>query len=167
VKQSGGHVKIYSEVGHGTTIKIYLRRSVARALTAEQRTTEVLPAGRVQELVLVVEDESAVRKFAVAALRDLGYTVRHAGTGEEALKLLEQMGGVTLLFTDVVMPGMSGRQLADAARHAHPELRVLYTTGYTQNAIVHNGTLDQDAELISKPFTVDQLARKVRKVLAA
>ena len=93
-------------------------------------------------------------------------TVRHASCGEEALKLLEQTSAVALLFTDVVMPGMSGRQLADVARLNQPYLKVLYTTGYTQNAIVHNGVLDQDAELISKPFTVDQLARKVRKVLA-
>ena len=86
---------------------------------------------------------------------------------EEALKLLEQTRAVALLLTDVVMPGMSGRQLADVARTNQPGLKVLYTTGYTQNAIVHNGVLDRDAELISKPFTVDQLARKVRKVLTA
>jgi CheY-like chemotaxis protein len=117
--------------------------------------------------VLVVEGEAAVRRYTVDALRELGYTVRHASCGEEALKLLEQTGALTLLFTDVVMPGMTGRQLADVARVNQPGLKVLYTTGYTQNAIVHNGVLDRDAELISKPFTVDQLARKVRKVLAA
>ena len=166
VKQSGGHVKIYSEVAHGTALKIYLRRSVAKAAGAEPRKVEVSPSGTVDELVLVVEDEAAVRRYTVDALRELGYTVRHASCGEEALKLLEQTSAVALLFTDVVMPGMSGRQLADVARLNQPYLKVLYTTGYTQNAIVHNGVLDQDAELISKPFTVDQLARKVRKVLA-
>jgi CheY-like chemotaxis protein len=167
VKQSGGHVKIYSEVGHGTSVKIYLQRSIAKPVTAEPAATEFLPKGRTDELVLVVEDESGVRRFAVDALRDLGYTVRHAASGEEALNLLKEMQGVTLLFTDVVMPGMSGRQLAEAARQSLPELKILFTTGYTKNAIVHNGVLDQDAELISKPFTVDQLARKVRKVIAA
>ena len=107
-------MNIYSEMGHGTTVKIYLRRSVAKAAEAEPQKVEVLPTGTVDELVLVVEDEAAVRRLTVDALRELGYTVRHAAS--EALKLLEQMGAVTLLFTDVVMPGMSGRQLADVAR---------------------------------------------------
>jgi len=167
VKQSGGHVKIYSEVGHGTSVKIYLQRSIAKPVSAEPATIAFLPKGRSDELVLVVEDESGVRRFAVDALRDLGYTVRHAASGEEALKLLKEMQGVTLLFTDVVMPGMTGRQLAEVARQNLPDLKILFTTGYTKNAIIHNGVLDQDAELISKPFTVDQLARKVRKVIAA
>jgi signal transduction histidine kinase len=168
VKQSGGHVKIYSEPGHGTSVKLYLRRSIATAIEqSHDRRSEMLPAGSVDQLILVVEDEAGVRRYAVDALRELGYTVRHAASGEEAIKLLSQMGQVTLLFTDVVMPGMSGRQLADMARAKQPELKVLFTTGYTQNAIVHNGVLDADADLISKPFTVDQLARKVKKVIAA
>jgi signal transduction histidine kinase len=168
VKQSGGHVKIYSEPGHGTSVKLYLRRSIAKAIEqSHDRRSEMLPAGSVDQLILVVEDEAGVRRYAVDALRELGYTVRHAASGEEAIKLLSQMGQVTLLFTDVVMPGMSGRQLADMARAKQPELKVLFTTGYTQNAIVHNGVLDADADLISKPFTVDQLARKVKKVIAA
>jgi signal transduction histidine kinase len=167
VKQSGGHVKIYSEPGHGTSIKLYLRRSVAKPTTLEERPVEMLPMGSSDERILVVEDEAGVRRYTVDALRELGYTVRHAASGEEAIKLLSQMGRVTLLFTDVVMPGMSGRQLANAARVDQPELKILFTTGYTQNAIVHNGVLDDDAELISKPFTVDQLARKVKKVIAA
>jgi signal transduction histidine kinase/CheY-like chemotaxis protein len=166
VKQSGGHIKIYSEPGHGTSVKVYLRRSIAK-IVAPEHPVELLPMGTVSDLILVVEDEAGVRRYAVDALRELGYTVRHAASGEEAIKLLSQMGKVTLLFTDVVMPGMSGRQLADAARTSQPELKVLFTTGYTQNAIVHNGVLDADAELISKPFTVDQLARKVKKVITA
>ena len=166
VKQSGGHVKIYSEPGHGTSVKIYLRRSIAKAVGFEDRRGNA-PWGSNDELILVVEDEAGVRRYTVDALRELGYTVRHAASGEEAIRLLSQMGCVTLLFTDVVMPGMSGRQLADAARRNQPELKVLFTTGYTQNAIVHKGVLDQDAERISKPFTVDQLARKVKKVIAA
>jgi signal transduction histidine kinase/ActR/RegA family two-component response regulator len=166
VKQSGGHVKIYSELGHGSSVKVYLRRSIAKAVGVEERPPEMLPTGSTDERILVVEDEAGVRRYTVEALRELGYTVRHAASGEEAIRLLSQMGEVTLLFTDVVMPGMSGRQLADAARINQPGLKVLFTTGYTQNAIVHNGVLDQDAELISKPFTVDQLARKVKKVIA-
>jgi CheY-like chemotaxis protein len=167
VKQSGGHIKIYSEPGHGTSIKVYLRRSIANAIGVDDRPTEMLHPGSTSERILVVEDEVGVRRYTVDALRELGYTVRHAASGEEAIRLLSQMGDITLLFTDVVMPGMSGRQLADAARANQPGLKVLFTTGYTQNAIVHNGVLDQDAELISKPFTVDQLARKVKKVIAA
>lgn len=166
VKQSGGHVKIYSELGHGSSVKVYLRRSIAKVVGVEERLPEMLPTGSTDERILVVEDEAGVRRYTVEALRELGYTVRHAASGEEAIRLLSQMGEVTLLFTDVVMPGMSGRQLADAARINQPGLKVLFTTGYTQNAIVHNGVLDQDAELISKPFTVDQLARKVKKVIA-
>jgi signal transduction histidine kinase/ActR/RegA family two-component response regulator len=167
VKQSGGHVKIYSEPGHGTTVKIYLRRAVAEPMQGTQQVRqEPLPTGSTEEIVLVVEDETGVRKLTVDALRELGYTVRHAASGPEALQLLERMGSLSLLFTDVVMPGMSGRQLADAARQKRPDIRILYTTGYTPNAIVHNGVVDKDAELLMKPFTIDQLARKVRKVLA-
>ncbi len=157
-------MKIYSEVGHGTALKIYLRRAAAKVAEAQRsQQVEVLPTGHVGELVLVVEDEAAVRRHTVEALRELGYTVRHAASGEEALKLLEQAGAVTLLFTDVVMPGISGRLLADVARTTQPDLKVLYTTGYTQNAIVHNCVLDPGVELISKPFTIDQLARKVEE----
>ena len=142
-------MKTYSEVGHGTALKIYLRRAAAKVAEAQRSQVEVLPTGHVGELVLVVEDEAAVRRHTVEALRELGYTVRHAASGEEALKLLEQAGAVTLLFTDVVMPGISGRQLADVARTTQPDLKVLYTTGYTQNAIVHNSVLDPGVELLA------------------
>lgn len=168
VKQSGGHVKIYSELGQGTTIKIYLRRE-HEGLTEQQDKEaglkSVLPMGSLDEIVLVVEDDFAVRQTAVNALRELGYTVRHAASGSEALKLLETQSGVALLFTDVVMPGMSGRQLAEAIAKLSGPIRVIYTTGYTSNAIVHNGIIDAGVELLEKPFTMDQLARKVRKVL--
>lgn len=167
VKQSGGHVKIYSEMGQGTTVKIYLRRElVERAVAGTDDEAETrAPAGSVREIILVVEDEAQVRTVSVAALRDLGYTVRHAASGAEALQVLDGLSHVALLFTDVVMPGMSGRQLADAACARQPGLKVLYTTGYTPNAIVHSGVVDVGVELLPKPFTVDQLARKVRKVL--
>ena len=168
VKQSGGHVKIYSEPGVGTTVKIYLPRAVAGTVAGSTPVPDAtLPAGSPDELVVVVEDEIGVRRVTVDTLRELGYTVRHAASGDDALKLLGEVGSVTLLLTDIVMPGMSGRQLADAAKTARPDLKVLYVTGYTRNAIVHNGVVDSDVELLMKPFTVDQLARKVRRVIGA
>lgn len=123
-------------------------------------------AGDPATIVLVVEDDDRVRALSVAALRDLGYTVRHAPSGPVALAVLEENPGVALLFTDVVMPEMSGRVLADEARKRNPDLKVLYTTGYTQNAIVHNGVVDADARLILKPYSLADLARKVRSVLS-
>lgn len=108
-----------------------------------------------------------MRRMAVEALRDLRYTVIHAAGGAQALRILDNHPGVALLFTDVVMPEMSGRELADAARERHPNLRVLFTTGYTRNAIVHNGIVDADVQLLGKPYTLEQLARKVRQVIAA
>ncbi|WP_336486707.1 CHASE3 domain-containing protein [Methylobacterium nigriterrae] len=168
VKQSGGHVKIYSEPGRGTTVKIYLPRHTGTVPSAGGRAVHVdIPEGHPGEIVLVVEDEDAVRRVAVEALRDLRYTVIHARNGREALQLLDTHGAVALLFTDVVMPEMSGKELADAAHRIRPGLPVLYTTGYTRNAIVHNGIVDADVQLLSKPYTLDQLARKVRQVLAA
>jgi signal transduction histidine kinase len=166
VRQSGGHVKIYSEVGVGTTAKIYLPRFYGEAdHQASARQGSVIDGGLASEVVLVVEDEERVRGFSVEALRDLGYTVMEARTPREALDLIEGGAKILLLFTDVVMPEMSGRQLAEQALKLQPGLKVLYTTGYTRNAIVHNGMLDPGTQLISKPFTVNQLAAKVRSVL--
>ncbi len=165
VKQSGGHVKIYSERGEGTTIKIYLPRSDRAEEQQDTSASRIIRPGTPTELVLVVEDEERVRMVSVAALRDLGYTVIHASNGPEALAKLDQHPGVALMFTDVVMPNMSGRVLSDEALKRHPELKVLYTTGYTQNAVVHNGVLDRDAQLLMKPYSLDQLAAKVRDIL--
>jgi signal transduction histidine kinase/ActR/RegA family two-component response regulator len=168
VKQSGGHVKIYSELNQGTTIKIYLRREqdlLNKQPEGFASPESIMPLGSTDEIILVVEDDDAVRKTSVNLLRELGYTVRHAGSGQQALELLERQPGVALLFTDIVMPGMTGRQLAEAVLDRHGPIPVLYTTGYTSNAIVHNGVVDPDVELLSKPFTADQLARKVRKAL--
>jgi signal transduction histidine kinase len=164
VKQSGGHVKIYSESPQGTTVKIYLPRS-HRAETQPPVQKQPAPQGSAQEIILLVEDEERVRSISVAALRELGYTVLHADSGDAALAKLKSHPGVTLLFTDIVMPGMNGRVLATNALKDFPNLKVLYTTGYTQNAVVHNGVVDADAQLIVKPYTVDQLAAKVREVL--
>jgi signal transduction histidine kinase/ActR/RegA family two-component response regulator len=168
VRQSGGHVKIYSETGEGTTVKIYLPRhfgpEAARARNGATDESE-MPRALNGDTILVVEDEEQVRRMSVDALRDLGYTVLEAASGAEALRHLEQDVAVDLLFTDVVMPDMNGRQLVDAVHARWPGMRVLYTTGYTRNAIVHNGMLDHDVDLLAKPFTVPQLARKIRAVL--
>jgi len=166
VKQSHGHVKIYSEPGEGTTIKLYLPRHFG-ASTERQRLAEApgeIPRARDGEAVLVVEDDAAVRLMSVDVLESFGYRVFAAADGVQALDLLGQNPEVTLLFTDIVMPEMSGRTLADRALALRPDLKVLFTTGYTRNAVVHNGTLDPGVAFLPKPFTVDALARKVRAV---
>ncbi len=164
VKQSGGHLKIYSEVGDGTTVKIYLPRYFGEEAQEEVRKSPDL-AKRPTETVLVVEDDARVLAGTVAALRELGYIVVHAGDGAEALVKLDAEPGIGLLFTDVVMPGMNGRKLAEVARAKRPELKVLFTTGFTKNAVVHNGVLDHGVDFIAKPFTIDMLAAKIREVL--
>jgi signal transduction histidine kinase len=171
VKQSGGHIRIYSEQGHGTTVKIYLPRA-----TGDQKVAAI-PAGkparatptagaRKDETVLVVEDNDGVREYAVEVLEQLGYRVLAASDAKEALRLLSDGKHVDLLFTDIVLPGaITGRVLADQAKDMRPDLRVLYTTGYTRNAIVHQGRLDPDVHLLNKPYTQQSLARKVRDML--
>jgi signal transduction histidine kinase/CheY-like chemotaxis protein len=169
VKQSRGHVKIYSEPGVGTTIKIYLPRNVGEveAPDAHARPVGELPHATDGEIILVVEDDERVRHLSVDALRELGYTVVQASDAAQAMTVLTLQPRVDLLFTDVVMPDLDGRRLADRAREKRPDLKVLYTTGYTKNAIVHNGMLDADVAFIAKPFTIEQLALKVRQVLDA
>jgi two-component system NtrC family sensor kinase len=172
IKQSSGHIKIYSEAGEGTTIKLYFPRiAEQRALPdwSEARTsTQTAPRPRGSETILLVEDDDEVRKFASEVLREQGYTVHAAPDGASALQLLETETNIVMLFTDVVLPGgMNGRQLADEARRHRPELSVLYATGYTRNAIIHQGRLDAEVELLTKPFTAEALARKVRQMLDA
>jgi PAS domain S-box-containing protein len=168
VKQSGGHVKIYSEPGQGTTVKIYLPRQVAGAQEdTGNPLSSALPLGEHREIVLVVEDEPAVRELSVEVLTELGYRVIEADGAATALRLLDAHPDIALLFTDVVMPEMNGRKLADEALRRRPNLKVLFTTGYTRNAVVHNGVLDAGVELIGKPFTIEELATKVRAVLDA
>jgi PAS domain S-box-containing protein len=166
-KQSGGHVKLYSEENCGTTVKIYLPRLVRQVgEPSESLPADDLETGRREETILAVEDNDDVRAYTVECLRELGYRVLEAHDAASALRLLERQDNpIDLLFTDVVMPGASGRELAEAARARQPNLRVLYTSGYTRNAIVHGGRLDAGVEMISKPFTVQALARKVRDVL--
>ncbi|QDZ06784.1 response regulator [Sphingomonas panacisoli] len=168
VKQSGGHIKIYSEEGEGTTVKIYLPRLLsAAAETFEPASTASgLEGSARRETVMVVEDDDDVRAYTVECLRELGYRVIEAHDGQSALRLLErQEDEIALLLTDVVMPNMSGRELTIEARKYQPGLRVLYTSGYTRNAIVHGGRLDPGVELIGKPFSFEALAQKVRDVI--
>jgi CheY-like chemotaxis protein len=166
IKQSGGHVKIYSEVGEGTTVKLYLPRYRGGETIADDRMeTHELPQGR-SELVLVVEDDPDVRDYTVEMVGDLGYSVLSAPDGASALRLLDSHREVRLLFTDVGLPGgMNGRQLAEQALRRQPRLKVLYTTGYARNAIVHQGRLDPGVEVVFKPFTYSDLATKIRQVL--
>jgi signal transduction histidine kinase/ActR/RegA family two-component response regulator len=165
VKQSGGHVKIYSEVGQGTTVKIYL----PRRYESEPQRTEVEPRASQStgtETILLVEDDARVLELTAASLRDLGYTVLEACGAREALDRLSRDGAnIDLLLTDIVMPEMNGRKLADAAIVQHPDLKVMFMTGFTKNAIVHNGVLDPGVNFIAKPFALDELSMKIREVL--
>ncbi|WP_145205910.1 PAS domain-containing protein [Sphingobium sp. B2] len=167
VRQSGGHVKIYSEDGAGTTIKIYLPRYIGEDAEPEGQWGSDLLLGEQKEVVLVVDDEPAVRQFSVDALTELGYRVLEADGAVAALRLLDAHPEITLLFTDIVMPDINGRKLADEARKRRPGLKVLFTTGYTRNAIVHNGVLDPGVALISKPYAIEELAAKVRAAIEA
>jgi signal transduction histidine kinase/ActR/RegA family two-component response regulator len=162
-KQSGGHVKIYSEEGQGTTVKLYLPRYAGTADAAAAVPATAAPA--TGGTILVVEDEEGVRHFTVDTLREFGYRVVEADGAESALQLLDDATDVSLMVTDVIMPGLNGRKLADEAVRRRPGLKVLFMTGYTSNAIVHNGTLDPGVALISKPFTTSQLAAKIEQVL--
>lgn len=164
VKQSRGHIKIYSEPGQGTTIKMYFPRVYDSAANVPQ-AAPTLARGSAKYLILVVEDDPRVRDMTVSMVRDLGYSVIHAPSAEQALVELKSNPAITLLFTDVVMPGMNGRQLADQARMFNTALRVLFTTGYSRNAIVHNGVLDAGVQLLPKPFTMEALSHKLRDVL--
>ncbi|HRD99612.1 MAG TPA: ATP-binding protein, partial [Rubrivivax sp.] len=167
IKQSAGHVSIYSEAGHGTTVKLYLPRAPVGASPASPAPPAQAPVEGGSERVLVVEDDELVREHACSELRALGYEVLAADGGRAALALIEQHADIALLFTDVVMPGQSGRALADAARAVRPGLRVLYTSGYTENAIVHHGRLDSGVKLLPKPYRRAELARAVRAALAS
>ena len=167
VKQSRGHISIYSEVGEGTTVKIYLPRLIGEEAASERKKTNPTRA-RPGECILVVEDESDVRAYVVETLQQLGYDVLEAADGKSAIALMSRHDGeIELLLTDVVMPGMNGRELAAEAKRLHPKLRVVYMTGYSRNAIVHQGRLDPGVELIQKPLAGAQLAATIRNVLDA
>jgi PAS domain S-box-containing protein len=167
VKQSGGHVKLYSELGLGTTVRIYLPRLLgARDVEEAEPGAAPLPDAVPRETILVVEDDDDVRAINVDSLRELGYHVLEVADGPAALAVLRREPRIDLLFTDVVLPGgMTGAQVAAQARGLRPGLRVLFTTGYARNAIVHQGRLDSGVHLLTKPFSHAELANKVRLLL--
>jgi PAS domain S-box-containing protein len=167
VHQSAGHVRIYSELGVGTTVKIYLPRHLGE----EEHAAEIgRPSDPIHaigpESILLVEDDDALRAYGVELLNDLGYSVLAAADGASALEIIDRGHPIDLLFTDVVMPGgMNGRELANEAQRRRPGLKVLFTTGYTRNAIVHHGRLDPGLQMIGKPFTFQELGTRIRAIL--
>ena len=167
VKQSGGHVKIYSEEGHGTSVKMYLPRATGLNQTAaEVEISSHIEGGN--ETVLVVEDDSLVRRYVMTQIASLGYTTLEAANASDALQIIDSTPSVNLLFTDVIMPGvMNGRQLVDEALKRRPQLKTLYTSGYTENAIVHHGRLDSGVLLLAKPYRKSELARMLRLALGS
>jgi PAS domain S-box-containing protein len=165
VKQSGGHVTIYSEEGQGTSVKLYFPRFFGEAPFDQMAAEEERPAASEGEVVLVVEDNPDVRAYSVMILKELGYQVVEAPTAQAALAVVGSDQPIDLLFTDVVLPDQSGRVVADEAQKMRPGLKVLFTTGYSRNAIVHHGRLDPGVQLLSKPFTFQQLAARVRDLL--
>jgi CheY-like chemotaxis protein len=167
VKQSGGHAKIYSEPGEGTSVKLYLPRAEEGAIPnpLQDQAPADLPRG--SATILVVEDEPGVREIAVAILRNLGYRVLQAPNGDEGLRVFgANAADIDMLLTDVVLPGkVRGRELAERITAIRPEVKVLFMSGYTENSIVHHGRLDKGVHLLGKPFKREQLARKVAEVL--
>jgi PAS domain S-box-containing protein len=167
IKQSGGHIKIYSEVGHGTSIKMYLPRATGVNQTIAEAQISTTVAGG-DEVILVVEDDAMVRKYVISQIESLGYATFEAANAAEALNVIDTTATVDLLFTDVIMPGaMNGRQLVDAALKRRPSLKILYTSGYTENAIVHHGRLDSGVLLLAKPYRKSELARMIRMALGS
>lgn len=168
VKQSRGHVKIYSEVGEGTTIKIYLPRHHSEADDEEEAVTPGIIRGRHSETILVVEDDEDGRMYSSETLRELGYNVLEAPHARAALQMIEAHPDIAVVFTDVGLAGgMNGRQLAEEARKRNRTIKILFTTGYARNAIVHDGRLDPGVELLPKPFTQAALGVKLRDILDA
>ena len=165
VKQSNGHIKIYSEQGHGTTVKLYLPRATGLGYDSDETPATTSVRGG-HETILVVEDDALVRKYVITQIQGLGYTTLEACNAAEALKVIDGPAAIDLLFTDVIMPGsMNGRQLADEAVTRRPSLKVLFTSGYTENAIVHHGRLDSGVLLLAKPYRKPELARMIRTAL--
>jgi CheY-like chemotaxis protein len=165
VKQSDGHIQIYSEPGTGTTIKVYLPRSTQPEVETGDRRSMAMVGG--SETILVVEDDLAVQTTVVDILSGLGYRVLRANDGQSALTIIQSGVPVDLIFTDVVMPGpVRSIEMTRQAKQLCPDIQVLYTSGYTQNAIVHGGRLDPGVELISKPYRREELARKLRTMLS-
>ena len=166
VKQSGGHVKIYSEVGQGTTVKMYFPRYHGASAPLSDETEEPFPEGDKRENILVVEDDADLRTYVADVLRDLNYQVIAASSAQSALTILMQVQpSIDLMLTDVVMPGINGRELGKRATQIRPGLKVLYMTGYSSNAVVHQGRLDEGVDLLEKPVSQANLALRVRQLL--
>ena len=166
VKQSGGHIKIYSEAGHGTTVKLYFPRFKGESSDDEIESPEILAQGEQGETILLVEDDKDVRTFLSEVLRGLRYRVLSAANATIALKLLvEDQIRIDVLLTDIVMSGMNGRELGEKAVQMRPRLKVLYMTGYSRNAVVHHGRLDRDVDLLQKPISTQELATRLREAL--
>ncbi|MFL6549141.1 MAG: PAS domain S-box protein [Povalibacter sp.] len=165
VKQSGGHVRLRSQVGQGTTVSIYLPRLAGVDQITDVPAPISTPKGYSDEVILVVEDDDDVRIYTTESLRELGFAVLEAHNGTSALRILEHHPEIAMVFTDVGLPGMNGRELIDEARLRRPDLRILFTTGYERSALMHDGRLDPGVELLTKPFTRAQLASRVRAVL--
>jgi signal transduction histidine kinase len=166
-RQSEGYARIYSEPGQGTTIKLYLPRYYGEAEGADEEHVELTDAHRAEagEVVLVIEDETAVRELVVDVLEELGYRAVQASDGPSGLKLLESGMRLDLLVTDIGLPGLNGRQVVDAARQKRPDLKVLFMTGYAENATIANGFLEPGMEMITKPFAVEALATRIRDMI--
>ncbi len=167
VKQSNGHINIYSEPNCGTTVKIYLPRFIGDTQETAPMQAAPMQTGNASEVILLVEDDPLMRRLTSEALHELGYTVYDSEKACDALVILAHTPDVKMLLTDVVMPEINGKKLADEATRQRPDLKVLFTTGYTPNAAVHGGVLDSGVQFLAKPFTLEQLAAKVRSVLDA
>jgi CheY-like chemotaxis protein len=167
IRQSNGHIKVYSEVGHGTTVKIYLPQATGAARPLAEDPSQACIVGG-DEAILIVEDDALVRRCVVTQVQSLGYRTLAAGNASEALTIIDNGEEIDLLFTDVVMPGsINGRQLAIEALNRRPSLKVLYTSGYTKNAMIHHGHLDTEVLLLAKPYRKVDLAKMIRTALAA
>jgi signal transduction histidine kinase/ActR/RegA family two-component response regulator len=164
-RQSGGHVTIHSEVEKGTTVSLFLPRFVGEMVVAEAVNPALLPFADAGETVLIVEDDPAVRVLVCAVLKELGYAYVEAGDANTAVPIIESDQRIDLMISDVGLPGMNGRQLAEIGRQIRPELKVLFITGYAEHAAVRGGFLDPGMQLITKPFTFDLLTAKVREMI--
>jgi CheY-like chemotaxis protein len=166
VKQSHGHIKIYSEEGHGTTVRIYLPQATGAVQPAELASPSSIEGG--DETILIVEDDDLVRTFVIGQIQSLGYRTLAAVNAAEALVVIDGPDAIDLLFTDMIMPGaMNGRQLADEALRRRAALKILFTSGYSNEAIIHHGHLEPGVMLLAKPYRKSDLAQMIRSALAA